>query len=116
MLEAFFYQTPNGALPPGTVFRVTGYARVEPYTLVFWRWGDEDEYATGETLYKGRVKLAWSGGQLPMYEPAVAPEHSASPAEQHSVWDQIDGRIGQFGVPPAVAIALRHPRNIRYFE
>ena len=116
MLEAFFYQTPDGRLPPETIDRITGYARVEPYTLVFWRRGGEVEYATGETLYKGRAILDWTGGQLALYRPTVAPEHSSSPPERSSVWNQIDARVGQYGVPPAVAIALRDPKNTRYFE
>ena len=118
MLEAFFYQTPDGRLPPDGIYRITGYARVEPYTLVFWRWGSRSEvdYATGEILYKDRVMLDWSGGQLSLYAPTAAPKHSASPPERSSVWHRIDARVGQYGVPPAVTIALRDPKNTRYFE
>lgn len=116
-LEAYFHQLPpNVTLEAGTIFRVTGFARVETYTLVAWRLGGEVEYAVGETLYNGRNLLASGGGTLPLYELSRPAVQSATPATPSSVWDRVDSRIGAFGLPAATAIALRDTNNAVYFE
>lgn len=118
MLDPFFFQMPNPErLKPGLIFRVTGYAQVEEYTLVSWRFGKEDEYATGETLYRDRTLIATGGGTLPLYEPKIPNEKSSTPRpEEQGVLSRVNTSIGQFGLPPAIAVALRDPLNYVAFE
>lgn len=116
-LEAYFHQTPDGKpVPPGTIYRIRGFARVDRYTLVMWRMGGEEEYSTGETLYDGRRRIASDNGQLSLYTPVQPPAQSVTPVQQTTVWDRVDKRVGMYGLPPAIATALRHPRNTVYFE
>ncbi|MBD1864240.1 MULTISPECIES: hypothetical protein [Trichocoleus] len=118
MLDPFFFQMPNPErLKPGLIYRITGYAQVEEYTLVTWRFGKEDEYATGETLYRDRTLIATGGGTLPLYTPKVPEPVSRTPRpEAQTVMSRVDDSIGRFGVPPAVATALRDPLNYVSFE
>jgi len=120
MLEPYFFQTPPSLdWQPGLIFRLLGYARVSEYTLVKWRFGGEVEYGTGETLYRDRLILASGGGVLPLYEepqpidPDIA---SGTPEVMATVWDRMDSSMGQFGVPPAIAMALRNPANYACFD
>lgn len=118
MLEPFFFQMPDpNAWQPGLVFRVLGYARVDAYTLVKWRFGGEDEYSIGETLYRDRVMVVSGGGSIPLVAAPAPPEDDdRSKVSEHSVWKHIDPAVGAYGIPPAIAMALRDPRNYVCFD
>lgn len=118
MLDPFFFQMPNPKpLEPGQIYRITGYAQIEEYTLVSWRFGGAEEYATGETLYRDRTLIATGGGALPLYEPKASPDKSQTPPpEEQGVLSRVNASIGQYGVPPAVAVALRDPLNYVSFD
>jgi len=103
----------QSTLPPGTIYRVTGYAQVSVYTLVRWRQGGEEEYATGENLWRGETPIATEGGMLQLYTPPDPEERPDITAT--SIWDRIESSTGAYGVPADVAIALRDVANMVYF-
>lgn len=100
-------------LPEGIIYRVTGYAQVSVYTLVKWQQGFEDEYATGENLWRGETPIATEGGMLQLYAP---PDTSNKPdSSSITIWSRIGTTVGAYGVPADVAIALRDSANNVYF-
>ncbi len=126
MLEPQFFISP-APVPESIEFKVLGYARVGGYTLVRWRWGlaslegvdledlSEGPYSEGESLWNGDRLLGhnWDGADL--YGAPVLSQ-TQTPKTPASIWDAIDPRVGQDGIPPDVAIALRKPQNYVCFE
>jgi hypothetical protein len=121
MLNPRFFAIPSDIkLEPWQKFRVMGYAQTGDWVLVKWQItiGSREAYRwqSGETLYHGETAI--EGGRLEgsfnLYQtPAI--EQTGTPLNQ-SVWDRIDRRIGQHGIPPAIAAGLRNPRNYRCFQ
>lgn len=99
-------------LPPDVIYKVTGYAQVSVYTLVKWRHGFEEEYATGENLWRGETPIATEGGMLHLYTP---PDGTKPDLVNTTIWSRIESSVGAYGVPADVAIALRDPANTVYF-
>lgn len=101
-------------LPPNTSFAILSYAQVDRYTLVSWRVGGEENYATGETLYLDQTPIAHGAGQLPLWTPPETNAQSFIPtAAEASIFSRIDPALGAFGVPAVVAAELRNPTNQR---
>ena len=103
----------SSPLPEGIIYKVTGYAQVSVYTLVKWQHGFEDEYATGENLWRGETPIATEGGILQLYTPGDT-DSKPDPATT-SIWSRVESSVGAYGVPADVAIALRDPANTVYF-
>lgn len=126
MLEPQFFISPD-LVPEEIEFKVLGYARVGPYTLVRWRWGladldtadlndlPEGPYSEGESLWVRDRLLGhyWDGADLYAAPPL---QSSQTPATPPTIWDSIDRRVGRDSIPPDVAIALRNPQNYRCFQ
>jgi hypothetical protein len=123
MLKPHFFISP-APVPEEIEFRVLGFARVAQYTLVKWRWGlrdvpsgdlTEGVYTDGESLWEHDTLLehGWQGIVLYGKNPAIA---SQVPLDRPTVWERVDNRIGQFGIPAQVAIALRSPQNFVAFS
>lgn len=127
MLNFYFFQYPADLPPlePEQSFRIIGYAQAGEYTLVKWRLHFGFDVPNGdnlesESLYRGKELLGSDRleGNLPLYQAPEPMSEGASvmPEIQVSVWDQMDAKIGTFGVPPAIAIALRDPKNYVCFD
>lgn len=114
MLEPYFFQC-EGSISEGTVYKVTGYARVNEYTLVTWRLGGEENWTAGEDLYHGRKKIAGGGGELDLFAPASSNSNASQPFA-NSIWTNISFGLGNYGIPCAIAIALRDPLNYTSLE
>jgi hypothetical protein len=123
MLSPRFFMAPSDLrLERWQEFQVLGYARVGNWTLVRWRviMGEPKAYRwqQGETLYQGNdpIEAGRLAGDFDLYEAPIAPEQSKTPRQPLSVFDRVDRRIGRNGIPPSIAIQLRHPRNYRSFR
>lgn len=130
MLEPYFFQYPSDLPPfePPEDFRIVGYARVAQYTLVKWRLGfgvdgPNGDHLLSESLYRDRTLLGSDRleGTLPIYEPPTPPdpderEPTSEPGSGFKIWDLIEPKMGSFGLPPAIAAALRDPANLVLFE
>jgi hypothetical protein len=121
-MEPYYYQrltltdgkivpNPNKMRPP-LEFRVTGWA-IAPntnYRLVFFQEG----MVTGEYLYRGREPIAICDGQVAIYSRdnvlITIPRGSVNEGLSLSM-NRVDWRVGRYGVPSHVAIALRDPIN-----
>jgi hypothetical protein len=101
-------------LPEGVSFSILGYAQFDIYTLVKWRQGYEEEYYTGENLWRGETPIAVEGGVLSLHVPPV-PTPGTPPLDEMTIWSRVDSTIGSYGVSVNAAIALRDPKNIVYF-
>ena len=101
----------------GLNFRLLGYTKVDGYTLTRWGIGREDEYMTGETLWKGTEPIATGPGVLPIYNvPAETNQHSALPQlGEFTFMKRYNINTGRFGLPASVAIALRDLKNFVSF-
>lgn len=124
MLHPRFFATPdNIEIQPWQQFAIVGYSQVEEWTLIRWRLdygfdGPNGSYLESESLYRGQELVACDriGGELPLYTLPQNAERTNTPILPSSPWEKVDRRIGVFGVPPRVAVALREPENIHYFQ
>jgi len=112
-LEYYFYQLHDREFAnpePGISYRIAGFYRVFDYTLVVWRYGSDEEYMSGEMLFKGKERLASAGGLLDL--PAIEPKRDDLPSDTYaSVWDRVDSRTGNYGLSASIATQLRDPAN-----
>jgi hypothetical protein len=106
---------------PGQTFSIVGFSQVDEWTLVRWRLdfgfdGPNGSYLESETLYKGTEEAATDQlrGDIGLFE--VSDKPTQMPQFPASVWDRVDGRIGEYGMPPAIAIALRDVKNWIYLQ
>jgi hypothetical protein len=61
--------------------------------------------------------IGLGGGELSLYVPKTPAEKSQTPRpEEQGVLSRVDSSIGQYGVPPAIAVALRDPLNYVSFD
>lgn len=114
MLHPIFCQPPDEkSVPSGVVFRILGYTQVPPYTLVRYREGGEEEFGTGEILYRDKEQIASEAGEIPLYSPAPDTP-TQTPNVPTTVWDRVDSRMDRFGIPNMTAQQLRDP--MRYIS
>lgn len=68
MLDPYFYRCPPeldlNLRSPRMRFEITGYAEEDDFTLLGWRFGDGEEYISGEILYQGREVVICGGGRI----------------------------------------------------
>ena len=95
----------------GIYSRVIGYSQAADYTLVVWARGTDEEYFTAEFLYRGSELISSGGGALDLYEKPPEEEERLAPTYFKSVWERVDRRLGNYGIPSSIAIALRDPIN-----
>ncbi len=118
----FFARPADLTLESWQTFEVLGYSQVEDWTLVQWRipygFADSGRYLQHETLYQGMEEIDNSllGGAVDLYSEPEIQVQSATPQRAESVWDRVDSRLGNHGMPSAVAIALRAPENYVCFQ
>jgi hypothetical protein len=100
-------------------FRLRGYAQVQDYTLLAWEYSQGGELFTGETLYFKRDLVVHGGGRLTLYQPGVQSYKGStdlSPFIQGYTQLIAERKIGLYGIPVSVAIALRDTGNWIFFE
>lgn len=105
LIDPHFLQCHDEAMlnsPPGVYYRITGYYQYADYTLVNWAYGKEEEYFTGEILYKGYELIASGAGAL---------EIAMLPSTPTSVWDRIDTSANAYGLSVQTAQQLRNLDN-----
>jgi hypothetical protein len=87
MLDPYFYRCPPelelNLQAPGMRFEITGYSQEDDFTLLGWRFGDGDEYISGEILYQGREVLICGGGRLNL------PGDNNPDLEAPNPWDRV---------------------------
>ena len=118
-MEPYFYQRlkkengkiiPNpDKLKPPLEFRVIGWSVVAEYRIVVVQEG----MSNLEYLYRGREPIALADGNLAIYtrdSNSDAPQGVVNMGNTQSV-NKVDWRVGQHGVPSAIASALRDPIN-----
>lgn len=118
-MEPYFYQrlikkdgiiVPNQEkLRPPLEFRIIGWSVVENYRIVTFQEG----YLIGEYLYRDRLPIAIANNQLAIYTKDGSPDppRGAVNGGNTQSLNKVDWRIGQHGVPSAIASALRDPLN-----
>lgn len=100
-------------LRPPLEFRIIGWSVAANYRIVFFQEG----YLVGEYLYRGREPIAITDGKLAIYTKdgsPDAPRGAVNMGNTQSV-NKVDWRVGQHGVPSAIASALRDPINQTWF-
>lgn len=127
MLEPYFFQFPPNYPPPTPEnnFRITGYSRVDIYTLTFWKIDilaiGRDDFVrivakTGQSLWRDREHLTSSMLGLGFYKPITINPGPSKMREPTSLEDRLGKHVGDYGIPVAIAIALNNPENIVWFE
>lgn len=118
-MEPYFYQRlikedgkiiPNPhKLRPPTEFRIIGWSFVGEYGIIVFQEG----MLTGEYLYRGREPIAIVDGNLAIYTKDGSPDppRGAVNGGNTQSMNKVDWRVGQHGVPSAIASALRDPIN-----
>jgi hypothetical protein len=118
-MEPYFHQrlaTKDGKIVPNREklrppleFRIIGWSVVENYRIVFFQEG----YLTGEYLYRDKEPIAITDGNLAIYtkEGSPDPPRGAVNMGNTQSMNKVDWRVGQHGVPSAIASALRDPIN-----
>ena len=118
-MEPYFYQRltkedgkiiPNPhKLKPPLEFRVIGWSVVANYRIVVVQEG----MSNNEYLYRGREPIAIVDGNLAIYtkEGSLDTARGAVDMGNTQSMNKVDWRVGQHGVPSAIAIALRDPIN-----
>jgi hypothetical protein len=92
-------------LPPGMVFKITGYSQVGDYILLSWDKSMAGESMTGESLWHLDSPIAHTGGRLDLEGiPFVR-------YKRNSIWDRV--QLPDISVPKATAQELRNPANYR---
>jgi hypothetical protein len=118
-MEPYFYQrlvkkngiiVPNREkLKPPLEFRIVGWSVVSNYRIVFYQEG----YLVGQYLYRGREPIATTDGSLALYTRDGSPDPARGVVNMGNTQslNKVDWRVGQHGVPSAIASALRDPLN-----
>ncbi len=122
MLNPRFFARPyDQPFPDGATYQVLFYAQVQGFTLVRWRWAvaidlppdresPEGEAVEGECLYSGETLLTSSINEyLELGETTEQDERlqHLSPDPRN----RIGSNLGNYGLAPAIAAALRSPEN-----
>jgi len=127
-LEPYYHQPPPNSPPPPKEykFRIIGYAKYQDYVLTTWRvnsndgknpkFPDRPGRVDGQTLWRIKHHLVSRAGKILLYqdEPPLLEGQRRHP--KHPIKERLNPAMGQYGVPPAAAIALQDPSNYVVIE
>lgn len=109
MLHPYFFRCPPelnlNLRSPRMRFQITGYGQEGDFTLVGWRFGDGEEYISGEILYQEKTMLACGGGTLNL------PGDNPADTEAFNPWDRVSQQ--DIDISPVVSAMLR--KNYFFF-
>lgn len=98
-----------------------GYGNVDQWTLVRWRitygFKGSGRWITSESLYRGDdlIHSEPYRGELNVFQVQQPGPSQVDRVDNVSVWSRIDHRVGKFGMPPSIAVALYEAKNWVYF-